>query len=321
MNAQWYLLWVLPVALALDLTIGDPSALPHPIRWMGRAIQLLESRSRCLSVPLKLSGAAMAVALITGTWLLSWMLLRATFGIHFWAGWCLSVVMLFYVISIRSLAACAMHVWRALTCQDLETARKRLGHIVGREVKHLNEQDVIRAAVETVAENLDDGVISPLFYALIGGPAMAMAYKMINTLDSMIGYRTEAYRQFGWLAAKIDDAANYLPARLAVPFIAAGAQLLNGRGSSSLSIARQDGRRHTSPNAGYPEAAFAGALKIQLGGPNIYHGQWVIKPFIGSGLGAARNDHIPKACDLMILTALLWSALCWVIRVTMDVLF
>jgi adenosylcobinamide-phosphate synthase len=177
--------------------------------------------------------------------------------------------------------------------------------IVGREVDQLDNTGVTRAAVETVAENLVDGVVAPLFFAVIGGAPLAMAYKMVNTLDSMIGYKNDRYLYFGRFAARMDDVANFIPARLSVPFIALAAQFLFGRGRAALNVVRRDGRAHASPNAGYPEAAFAGALGMWMGGPNVYHGKRVEKPVIGKGLGSAGSNHIRQACQLMLATSLL----------------
>lgn len=177
--------------------------------------------------------------------------------------------------------------------------------IVGREVDRLDERGVTRAAVETVAENLVDGVVSPLFFAVLGGAPLAMAYKMVNTLDSMVGYKNDRYLMFGRFAARMDDVANFIPARLAVPLIALAAQLLNRRGRVSMETAWKDGRAHASPNAGYPEAAFAGALGLWMGGPNHYHGRLVKKPVIGIGFADARPAHIRQASRLMLTTAIL----------------
>jgi adenosylcobinamide-phosphate synthase len=304
-------IFFLPAALLLDLLLGDPLGLPHPIRWMGRAIELGEFYFRKFSLPAKLSGAAMAFSLILSTWLFSWLLLRISGVMHPVLGWAAAVTMLYYTISVRSLYDAARAVWKALVVDDLELARQCVGRIVGRETARLDRQGVIRAAVETVAENLVDGVVSPFFYALLGGPALAMTYKMVNTLDSMIGYKNERYRDFGFAAAKIDDAANYLPARLTVPVIAVAAQMLHGTGRIAWQTAWREGRRHTSPNAGFSEAAFAGALDIRLGGPNYYHGQLVGKPYIGEQFAAAQTKHIARACDMMILSALIWATICW----------
>ena len=167
-------------------------------------------------------------------------------------------------------------------------------------------EEISRATVETVGENLVDGVISPLFYAAIGGAPLAMAYKMINTLDSMIGYKNDKYRDFGKLAARIDDVANFIPARLSIPVISLAAQIIDRKGVRTFQTALSEGANHTSPNAGYSEAAFAGALGIRLGGPNYYHGRIVSKPFLGIPFTQINSNHNKKACDLMLLSTLIW---------------
>jgi adenosylcobinamide-phosphate synthase len=204
-----------------------------------------------------------------------------------------------------------MAVYRPLREGDVTGAKGQVATIVGRDTAPLSRAGVARACVETVAENLVDGVVSPLFYAALGGAPLALAFKMVNTLDSMVGYKNERYQSFGRAAARIDDAANYLPARLAMPLIALAAALLAGRGRPALGRALREGRRHTSPNAGISEAAFAGALGVRLGGPNYYGGVLVEKPFIGSGLGPVVPDHIPRACELMLVTALISLGAFW----------
>lgn len=204
-----------------------------------------------------------------------------------------------------------MDVSDALGQNRLGEAKKRVGLIVGRDVEELTEAGIARAGVETVAENLVDGVISPLFYAALGGAPLAMAYKMVNTLDSMVGYKNERYRHFGKFAARVDDIANFIPARLAVPIISFAAQILANRGGWTYRTAKAEGANHSSPNAGYPEAAFAGALGVKIGGPNYYQGHLVSKPYIGSGFGDVKLNDIRKACDLMILASLLWVGILW----------
>lgn len=300
----WY---VLPAAFVLDILLGDPRWLPHPIRWMGRAIEILEPRFRGWVPNLVVSGALFAGTLIIGTWLLTFMAVFLAGQRDPLVGAILQIVIVYYCLSARSLEKAAMEVGDALDRQNLPEARQRVGMIVGRDVKQLDGEGVGRAAFETVAENLVDGVISPLFYAALGGAPLAMAYKMVNTLDSMVGYKNERYHAFGKAAARIDDFANYIPARLSVAVIALAVQLLSGAGRSALKTAFNDGARHASPNAGYSEAAFAGALGVRLGGPNVYHGRLVDKPYIGAGLGRVRTGHIRKACDLMLVSALLWT--------------
>jgi adenosylcobinamide-phosphate synthase len=184
--------------------------------------------------------------------------------------------------------------------------------IVGRDVERYGADDIARATVETVAENVVDGVLSPLFFAAIGGAPLALAYKMVNTLDSMVGYKNPRYLLFGRAAARIDDAANFLPARLSVGLIALACRLVAGASSRrALATGWREGANHASPNAGYPEAAFAGALGVRLNGPNSYHGVLVEKPYIGVGLGSVTLGHIRQACRLMTWTSLAGCLVAW----------
>jgi adenosylcobinamide-phosphate synthase len=187
--------------------------------------------------------------------------------------------------------------------------------IVGRDVDDYQADGIARAAVETVSENLVDGVISPLFFAAIGGAPLAMAYKMVNTLDSMIGYKNQKYLYFGRAAAWLDDVLNYVPARLSVPIIALAAQLLDGKGARAFETAVKEGANHSSPNAGLPEAAFAGALAVKLNGPNLYNGKLVDKPYIGVRFGKAKIENIKQSCDIMMLSSILWLGIVWGINI------
>ncbi|WP_372679092.1 adenosylcobinamide-phosphate synthase CbiB [Desulfosarcina sp.] len=293
------------LAVTLDMLLGDPLWLPHPVRWMGKSITWLEPRCRVFPLKQTLAGALMAILLVISVWIIGLLLVRIAAAIHPAAGILVQAVMIYVCISARSLAEAALAVGQALGHVGLDAARQAVSMIVGREVDRLDESGVTRAAVETVAENLVDGFVSPLFFAVLGGAPLAMAYKMINTLDSMVGYKNDRYLQFGRFAARMDDVANFIPARLAVPFIALAAQLLNGRGRAALATAFTDGRAHASPNAGYPEAAFAGALELWMGGPNHYHGRLMEKPIIGTGFADARPAHIRQACRLMLTTSIL----------------
>ncbi len=303
--------FLLPAAFALDLLLGDPRWLPHPIRWMGAAIAWAEPRFRSLPLSLGAAGGLFALSLIAGTALAAFLVLRAAAAVDPLLAAGLEVLLVFYCLSARSLADAAMAVYRPLRDGDPAAAKRQVATIIGRDVAPLSEAGVTRACVETVAENLVDGVVSPLFYAAVGGAPLALAFKMVNTLDSMVGYKNERYRAFGRAAARIDDAANFLPARLAAPLIALAAALLAGKGRPALTRALREGRRHTSPNAGISEAAFAGALGVRLGGPNFYGGVLVEKPFIGNGLGPVVPSHIPRACELMIVTALISLTAFW----------
>jgi len=295
--------WALLPAFALDLILGDPSGLPHPIRWMGRAIQVLEPGFRKISRNLIVGGACFTGVLVFGTFVLSRLGLHLALLVHPWLHFCLEALCLYYCLSLKSLAAAAGEVGRSLQAEGLEPARGRLQMIVGRDVATLSETGVVRGAVETVAENFVDGVLSPLFYAVIGGAPLALAFKMVNTLDSMIGYKNALYGEFGRAAARLDDVANWIPARLSVPIISLASWLLWGRFQSCLQTALREGRQHASPNAGFAEAAFAGALQVKLGGPNHYQGQLVDKPFIGESFEPPGREAIPGAGRLLYLSA------------------
>jgi adenosylcobinamide-phosphate synthase len=297
--------YIIPAAFILDLVLGDPTRLPHPIRWFGRAIILGEPFFRKLKLKLSVSGALFAVSFIAGTWTLTFVLIKTAQYIHPLVKAGVEILIIYYCISIRSLESSAMAVFRALTQTRLDDARAKVALIVGRDVENLNPEEISRATVETVGENLVDGVISPLFYAAMGGAPLALAYKMINTLDSMIGYKNDKYRDFGKVAARIDDIANFIPARLSIPVISLAAQTVAGKGARTFQTALTEGANHPSPNAGYSEAAFAGALGVRLGGPNYYHGSLVTKPYLGIPFNPINRNHIKKACDLMMLSALI----------------
>ena len=269
----------------------------------------MEPRFRRLPLGEGMSGFLFAVSLILSTLFLTSLILSAARWLDPVLGQLTEIVFIYYAISSRSLAHAAEGVARCLESEGLHKARARVGMIVGRDTARLSETGVIRGVVETVAENLVDGVTAPIFFAAIGGAPLAMAYKMINTLDSMIGYKNARYRRFGATAARIDDAANFIPSRLSVPIIALAAQILDKKGKRSFETAVAEGADHSSPNAGLAEAAFAGALGVKLNGPNYYHGRMVEKPYIGKRFGEAVIEHIPRACDLMLLSSVLWVAL------------
>ena len=308
-------LYVLPLAFLLDILLGDPEYLPHPVRWMGKAIVTLEPRFRGLPVHPTFSGLLFAFSLALGTWLGAEFLLTLADRLHPILKMALEIIGIYYCISARSLNDAAMGVSRSLQQNNVAGAREKVALIVGRDVTHYEEEGIARAAVETVAENFVDGVIAPLFFAAIGGAPLALAYKMINTLDSMVGYKNEKYRYFGKGAARMDDVLNYIPARLAIPIIALAAQLFSGTGARAFKTALCEGRHHSSPNAGLPEAAFAGALAVKLNGPNFYSGQRVDKPYIGVRFGKVNVGHIKKACDVMMLSSLLGLIGIWAVGI------
>jgi len=309
---EWFAQWfVLPAAFALDFFLGDPRGLPHPVRWMGWAIERLEPSFRKIHSNLTASGGLFAVVLIGGIWLLSFLVLAGVREIHPAIETVLEIILIYYCLALRSLDAAAMEVKHCLDRRMVSAAKKKVAMIVGRDIDNYDPDGLARATVETVAENLVDGITAPLFYAAIGGAPLALAYKMTNTLDSMVGYKNSAYRQFGKASARIDDALNYLPARLTIPAIALAAQVLAKRGEKAFKTAVCEGANHASPNAGYPEAAFAGALAVKLNGPNYYHGKLVDKPYIGVAYGPSAPAHIRKACDIMLLSSFFWLLAAW----------
>ena len=264
---------LLPLMLAwvMDLWLGDPMQLPHPVVGFGKLIAKGE-RTWNKGKGRQWKGALMAIALVVGTYVVSACLLGLLPGVlHTLA----SALLIFYCLAGTTLIREVREVFRAVD-RSLEEGRMQVARIVGRDTSELSAQEVRTAALETLAENLSDGVIAPLFwYALLGVPGM-MAYKMVNTLDSMIGYRNERYKDFGCFAARLDDVANYLPARLTALLMV----LASGR-ISLIKFVWKYGDQHASPNSGYPEAALAGILDCRFGGPHNYFGQEVWKPFIG----------------------------------------
>ena len=256
----------------LDLVLGDPARLPHPVVWFGKMIAWGEHRLN-RGAHRMAKGAVMAVALILLVFFVIWGLKRLVPNSILWLA--LDTIIVFYCLAGTTLIREVREVFLALD-RSLGEGRQQVARIVGRDTSQLSAQEVRTAALETLAENLSDGVIAPLFwFALLGTPGM-LAYKMVNTLDSMIGYRTERYKEFGCWAARIDDVANYIPARLTALLMV----LVSGKWSL-VRFVWKNGRRHASPNSGYPEAALAGILNCRFGGPHYYFGELFDKPFIG----------------------------------------
>ena len=260
------------IGWVLDLLFGDPQRLPHPVVWFGKAIAFCEHRLN-KGHHRKLKGALTAVVLIAGVFILT------SFLISSFSHFLISAVLIFYCLAGTTLIREVRQVFLALD-RSLEEGRTQVARIVGRDTSDLSAQEVRTAALETLAENLSDGVIAPLFWlAVLGVPGM-VAYKMVNTLDSMIGYKTERYKDFGCWAARIDDVANYIPARLTALLMVLPHAVVSGQWSV-FTFVRRYGRMHASPNSGYPEAALAGILNCRFGGPHYYFGELFDKPFIG----------------------------------------
>ena len=257
----------------LDLMFGDPAGLPHPVVWFGKAISSLEHLLN-KGTHRKIKGALVSVFLIVGTFAVTWLFLRFLSSV-WWLDIAVQSILVFYCLAGTTLIREVRMTFAAVD-DSVESGRRQVGRIVGRDTSCLSAQEIRTAALETLAENLSDGVIAPLFwYAVLGVPGM-MAYKMVNTLDSMIGYRNSRYKDFGCAAARIDDVANYIPARLTAILM-----IVVSDRWSLLRFVGKYGSQHLSPNSGYPEAALAGILDCRFGGPHDYFGECVAKPFIG----------------------------------------
>lgn len=305
------------VAWLLDGLIGDPRGMPHPVRWIGALITQSQRvvRHFCRSDrALRIGGALMWLVVVGTTGGLSWGVLVLARSLNPWLGWVVEVWMIFTLLAARSLADAAREVERPLRADDLAQSREKLSWIVGRDTSALQPPQIRRAVVETVAENSVDGVIAPLFFLLLGGAPLAMAYKAVNTLDSMVGYKHEKYRAIGMVSARLDDVANYLPARLSWLLLSLAAWLCREDAGRALRIGWRDRRNHSSPNCAWPEGTVAGALGIRLGGPNDYFGQRVEKPWIGDAVREVSNDDIPRTLRLMWVASTLALLLFALIR-------
>ena len=296
------------IGWVLDLIFGDPARLPHPIVWFGKIISFGE---HCLNkgAHRKLKGALISIFLVAIVFISTWLLRSLLLLLPSYFLLLFDILAIFYCLAGTTLIREVRAVFLALD-RSLDEGRKQVARIVGRDTSELSAQDVRKAALETLAENLSDGVIAPLFwFAILGTPGM-LAYKMVNTLDSMIGYKTERYRDFGCWAAHIDDIANYIPARLTALLM----MLANGH-LGLLRFVWKNGRNHASPNSGYPEAALAGILDCRFGGPHYYFGQLFDKPYIGTNDRPLTTTDMKKAIRINrtaeVLMVILVVALHW----------
>lgn len=304
------LAWQLVGAVLLDLLLGDPRWLPHPVRGMGWLAQWGERWTRVLIPWPFLAGMTAVVLVVATSATIAWAVLAAADTAHPLVGYVAGTWMIYTSVAARDLARHGKEVYDALKAGDLPQARQRVGYMVGRDTEGLDEREVVRATVESVAESIVDGVTAPLFWAALLGPIGALAYRAVNTLDSMFGYRDERYEKFGWVAARLDDVVNFIPARLTGPLICLAAGLLGMRGRNAWRVLQRDGGKHPSPNAGRTEAAVAGALGVRLGGVNYYAGEASIKPHLGNGEEPLAAAHILDANRLMFVTAGLFLTGC-----------
>lgn len=297
---------VLLIAWGLDCLLGDPIWLPHPVVYFGKAIafgerHLNKGKNRLWK------GALLSTLLIVLTFCLTWAFLQCLNGFSSWLRWGWEIILVFYCLAGTTLIHEVREVFRAVE-KSLAEGRKQVARIVGRDTSALSAQEVRTAALETLAENLSDGVVAPLFwYLLLGVPGM-MAYKMVNTLDSMIGYKNRRYALFGRWAARIDDAANYIPARLTALLML----LVTGK-LRSLAFVWKQGRNHLSPNSGYPEAALAAILNCRFGGPHDYFGEPVWKPYIGSNERELTTSDMIRSVGINRRVEIAMVSLCFIL--------
>nr|WP_076776377.1 adenosylcobinamide-phosphate synthase CbiB [Lachnoclostridium phocaeense] len=293
----------------LDFILGDPRGLWHPVQGIGWVISRLERILRRIFPSGKTGERWAGGLLVILTLLISVglpaLLLFLLSSIHPLLSFLLSCIFCWQMLAAKSLRVESMKVQEALEQEGLEAGRRAVSMIVGRDTRDLTEEGVIKAAVETVAENTSDGVTAPLFYMILAGPLGGIAYKAVNTMDSMVGYKNETYQYFGTCAARLDDAANFIPARLSALFMIAAAFLAGYDGKNAWRIFKRDRKKHKSPNAAHTEAVMAGALNVRLAGDAWYFGKLFKKPFIGDDIRPVERQDIARACRLEYATALL----------------
>lgn len=301
--------WAVLGGFVLDAIFGDPAWLPHPVVLMGKAITALEKRLRAQFPQTPqgelCGGAVLAAVLPVGTFLITALVCRLAAALHPLAGLAVQMFWCAQALAAKGLAQESRNVYKELQKQDLPAARKAVARIVGRDTQNLTAEGVTKAAVETVAENASDGVIAPLLYMLLGGAPLALTYKAVNTMDSMVGYKNEQYLNFGRAAAKLDDAANYLPSRIAALLWIAAAALTGNDAKGAWRIWRRDRRNHASPNSAQTESACAGALGVQLAGPATYFGEYYDKPTIGDAARTIEPKDILRANRMMRVASVL----------------
>lgn len=299
------------IAIVVDFIIGDPYGFPHPVIYMGKFISTLEKYFRKISKDdkeLKKYGGFIFLILILTTYMITFAIV-SMFSFNKILYILVNSFLLYTTVAAKCLKVESEKVYKALEDEDINKARLMLSYIVGRDTTTLEESEIVRAAVETVAENASDGVIAPLFYGIIGGAPLAMVYKAINTMDSMLGYLTEKYKYIGYFPAKLDDIANFIPARITGIVMCISSPIVEGNIIRAFRVMIRDRKNHKSPNCAYPEGAAAGAMDIRLGGTNIYFGEVIEKPTIGDNIKPINRIHIKECNKLMIVSEILFFIL------------
>lgn len=300
-------MYLLISSYILDVVFGDPEWIVHPVREIGKLINNLERilrGTRSIWVE-RVKGGVLAILVIVISSLTAYLLLRISKEINIILGNIVWIYTAYTTLSVRDLRVKATKIFSALEDNNIRKARENLSKIVGRDTDNLSQAEIIKAAVESVAESTNDGIVAPLFYLILGGPVLAVAYKAINTLDSMIGYKDEKYIHFGWFTAHLDDIANYIPARICGFLISISSFAIGESFIASLKTMFKDGRNHPSPNSGISEAAMAGALGVRLGGGSFYDGIFDAKPYIGTQRREISNNLILEAMRISFVTSIL----------------
>lgn len=301
---------IILLAMLLDLIIGDPHWLPHPVVFIGKLISILEQRLRRSWLNEHLAGIFLLLLVVSSSAGVTWILLQLFTYLLPLAGWIAAILISSTCIAARSLHLESAKVAAALKAGDISSARHYLSYIVGRDTYLLDETEIWRALIETVAENTSDGIIAPLFWLTIGGPVVAIAYKGVSTLDSMVGYKNPRYLKFGWASARMDDLLNFIPARISAVLIIIAAPLAGGSASHAARITLRDRLNHPSPNSGHPESAAAGALCVRLGGSTSYGGVSSFKEYIGDNILPLDEYAYHGMIRLMYISTLLMAAAC-----------
>lgn len=311
-----YHILALVLGFIIDLIIGDPYCLPHPIRFIGNLISKLDGMLRKGEDKRRLyrRGVLLVFLVVAISTSIPMVLLWIAYQFHLLAGLLVETVMCYQILATKSLKVESMKVYSALKTGDLLAGRKEVSMIVGRDTESLKEDGIIKATVETVAENTSDGIIAPMIFMALGGPILGFFYKAVNTMDSMVGYKNDKYLYFGRAAARLDDILNYIPARISALLMIVCSFILGLDGKSAFRIWRRDGRNHASPNSAQTEAVTAGALQIQLAGDAFYFGKLHHKPTIGDHTRGVEIEDIKRANRLLYGTAVLQMLLIVVIR-------
>lgn len=310
-----YLYFVMPLFLAflLDFIFGDPYKLPHPIRLIGKGIAVFEKITRKIFKDEKTAGTVMALIIMTLSFIVPLCIIFSAYKINLLLGIAVESVMGYYLLAARCLEKESMKVYQAIDNHDIEKSRKAVSMIVGRDTKNLDEKGIIKAAVETVAENTSDGVTAPMFYMAFGVP-LGYLYKSVNTMDSMVGYKNDRYKNFGKIPAKIDDIFNFIPSRFTALIMVASSFILGLNGKNAFKIWKRDRLNHASPNSAQTESVCAGALDIQLAGDAYYFGKLCKKKTIGDNNRPIDKEDIKRANRLMYCTSVLMLAVSVILR-------